>query len=271
MLRGNLHTHTYRCQHASGDALDYARVAAQQGCRILGISDHTPLPDDRWPSVRMKLAELDDYCAAVAAAERAIPEVQVLLGLECEYIPAFHHWYADELRWQRGCHYLIAATHWVPMDDDWVSAFGTLHEPRLLRAYISHCERSLSCGLFDFLAHPDLIGCSPVAWNADFAACARAIAACARDCEVALELNTYGPRKRLVHTPTGARPMYPWRPFWEIVAEEGASVVVNSDAHRPQDVADDGGALIADLIDDLGLTVIDLAGRLAERVAVLRR
>ena len=31
-------------------------------------------------------------------------------------------------------------------------------------------------------------------------------------------------------------PLYPWLPFWELVAEEGADVIVNSDAHRPQDL-----------------------------------
>ena len=45
----NYHTHTYRCQHASGDVEDYCEAAVEQGLQVLGISDHTALPDDRWP------------------------------------------------------------------------------------------------------------------------------------------------------------------------------------------------------------------------------
>ena len=47
-LKRNYHTHTYRCQHARGDCVDYARVASELGMEVLGFSDHTPLPDGRW-------------------------------------------------------------------------------------------------------------------------------------------------------------------------------------------------------------------------------
>ena len=32
------------------------------------------------------------------------------------------------------------------------------------------------------------------------------------------------------------RPPYPVREFWEMAADAGATIVCNSDAHRPQDV-----------------------------------
>ena len=31
--------------------------------------------------------------------------------------------------------------------------------------------------------------------------------------------------------------MYPWLPFWELASEFDVRVIVNSDAHRPQDVS----------------------------------
>ena len=63
----NYHTHTYRCQHASGDVEDYCQAAVEQGLQVLGISDHTALPDDRWPNVRMAFSDLPDYTAAIDA------------------------------------------------------------------------------------------------------------------------------------------------------------------------------------------------------------
>lgn len=261
-MLNNLHTHTWRCKHADGDAIDYARVAARQGGRVLGMADHCPLPDGRWESVRMDLSQLPDYVAAVAHARSQVPELQILQGLECEYLPEFHDFYQQVLLSDFDCDYLVAAAHYVELPSgDWVTAFGTLHDRQVLTAYVQQCQRSIDSGLFAFLAHPDLMGCSPVAWNLDFAAASRDICRLAAAAGLPLELNTYGPRKPLIPTPTGTRPMYPWRPFWEIAAAEGVSVVVNSDAHTPADVLTDAH-LVNQLIAELDLPVVDVAGRL---------
>ena len=61
MLQRNYHTHTYRCQHATGDVIDYAKAAIEAGLTTLGMSDHAALPDNRWNNVRMSMPELDDY------------------------------------------------------------------------------------------------------------------------------------------------------------------------------------------------------------------
>ncbi|MGN1132610.1 MAG: PHP domain-containing protein, partial [Ruminococcus sp.] len=38
----NLHTHTYRCNHASGADRAYVEYAIKAGIKVLGISDHCP-------------------------------------------------------------------------------------------------------------------------------------------------------------------------------------------------------------------------------------
>ncbi|HPX39764.1 MAG TPA: histidinol phosphate phosphatase, partial [Candidatus Hydrogenedentes bacterium] len=56
----------------------------------------------------------------------------------------------------------------------------------------------------------------------------------------------------------GRRPMYPWIRFWELAAEYDIEVVLNSDAHRPEDVAanlDDAAAIAA----RFGLRIADLS------------
>src|SRR5688572_6691111 len=119
----NYHTHTYRCGHASGDAIDYARVAAAAGMRALGMSDHVPLPDDRWAEVRMDLVELDGYLAAIARAAAAEPGLTVLTGAECEYDAPYHAFYQDELLGRRGFDYLIGAAHFTEIDGRWKGSF----------------------------------------------------------------------------------------------------------------------------------------------------
>ena len=55
--------------------------------------------------------------------------------------------------------------------------------------------------------------------------------------QVPLEINGYGLRKRKIDTPTGKRCMYPWLPFWELAGDYDIKIIVNSDAHRPEDVS----------------------------------
>ena len=46
----NYHTHTWRCQHASGTEEDYVRAAVAAGFKVLGFADHTPWPYESGPA-----------------------------------------------------------------------------------------------------------------------------------------------------------------------------------------------------------------------------
>ena len=41
-MRANYHTHTYRCNHASGTEEEYIQCALDGNIEVLGFSDHTP-------------------------------------------------------------------------------------------------------------------------------------------------------------------------------------------------------------------------------------
>ncbi len=260
MVRANLHTHTWRCKHASGDVADYVRAARDGGMRVLGMADHTPLPDGRWRDHRMDLAQLDGYIAAVRAADAAEPAVRVLLGLECDWDPVFAEFYRDELLGRRGFDYLIAGCHFTPYQGDWYSSFEEVTTPALLRAHVRQAEATMASGLFAFITHPDIFGACQARWTADTAAAARDICTAAAALGMPLELNGYGLRKPWRH----GRPGYPWDPFWEIAAEAGVEVVLSSDAHRPQDLFA-GMDQLAALVAKLGLreAVLPVRGRAA--------
>ena len=76
----NYHSHTYRCKHAFGEVVEFVKAASEANLEIFGVSDHAAFPDDRWPDIRMRYEELDDYVEAVRAAQRSVPQVQVLLS-----------------------------------------------------------------------------------------------------------------------------------------------------------------------------------------------
>lgn len=258
MIDINLHTHTYRCKHARGDAAEYCDEALARGLRTLGFSDHTPLPDGRWPSVRMALAELDGYCDAVdAAAQRAAGDgLRVLKGLECEYVPEFVAFYREELLGARKLDYLIGGAHWYPHRGEWRGLYAGAMTPAQLRDYVDYQIAAMQSGLFAFIAHPDLFGVAWDEWDPAAAECSRVLLTAAAALDMPLEINGYGLRKPPKETSSGGpRPMYPWRPFWELAAECGVGVVLSSDAHRPEDVAaglDDTAAMAR----RLGLRVV---------------
>lgn len=253
-ITANYHTHTFRCQHASGDARDYCQAALDSGLKVLGMSDHTPLPDDFWPHVRMTMAQLPDYDQAVEQARAEFPELTIWKGLECEYDPDYVNFYQEVLLEQYQFDYLVGGLHFFRYQGERADSFAEADTPARLRAFSTHCVAAMESGLFTFIAHPDLFSRAYLTWDENTAACARELCTAAKSLNLPLEINGLGLRKPPIKTPTGPRPIYPWPPFWEIAAEIGVTAIVNADAHRPKDVAanlEDGMALA----QSLGLAV----------------
>jgi histidinol-phosphatase (PHP family) len=253
--KNNYHTHTYRCKHAVGDSWDYAKAAAEAGLQILGISDHTPLPDNRWLEMRMDINELEDYIKSIELAKESFPQLTILKGMECEYLKEYHSFYSDELLGKHNFNYLSASAHFYPYKGEWVSGW-TLNAGVELAAYVNYIVQMMDTGLFDYVAHPDAFGGSYPKWDEDAIACSRYLFEAAEALKVPLEINAYGFRKGTIQTSFGERLMYPWEPFWELASQYKILVTVNSDAHRPADIVGriDDGLLLA---KKYNLNVID--------------
>ena len=80
--------------------------------------------------------------------------------------------------------------------------------------------------------------------------------AAAKANDVALEVNALGLRKIAHKKASNPYPLYPWLPFWELAAECGVKVIVNSDAHRPQDLQARTGEARA-IVERLGLQAVE--------------
>ena len=233
----NWHTHNRRCRHARGDFADYAHAALAGGLSVLGISDHSPLPDDRDIGVRMHYAELPGYVEGFRVVRDAFPGLSLHLGLELEWYPDLMPGYADDL-FGCGIEYLAGAPHFFARRDGSLTpAWFRLPDgelPAALADYAAHVVRMIESLRFAFIAHPDIFGCLCAGWTPDCAAAARDIAAASRACNVPLEINSSGFYHPWIPDGAGGtRPPYPWEPFWRIVAEAGAPVLVNTDAHDP--------------------------------------
>ncbi len=83
----NLHTHTFRCNHAAKQDRDYVERALAAGIKTLGFSDHTPMPfrGEYYSNFRMRPELLSDYVASVLALrEEYRGRIDIPLGLEVE-------------------------------------------------------------------------------------------------------------------------------------------------------------------------------------------
>jgi histidinol-phosphatase (PHP family) len=234
--RRNFHTHTALCNHGTGEVADYCAAALTQGLSALGMSEHTPHPDGRWQQSRMLMDELPGYVQAVQAAAQSYPGLQIYMGMECEHVDEHLAFYQDELLGRYGFDYLISGTHWYPYDGEWQPIHRQQMTVSQLHAYTDHVVKAISSGLYAFVAHPDLLGAAYRGAGEELRACVRAIAQASVDCSVALEINAYGLRKPMIEDGASWRFMYPLMAFWEQAAEYPVPVIVNSDAHRPEDV-----------------------------------
>ncbi len=250
----NIHTHTSRCNHASGTVRDYVVAAREREMSFLGMSDHAPFPDGRWPEPRMQMKELIAYEDEVYRAREEFPDLPIALGLESEYVSENRAFLEDEILGERGYDYLVGGVHYVRVNGSWKD-FHKMTSPQDLVAYSTAAVKTMESGLFAFLAHPDLFGYAYPEWDINAEACARDILSAAESLQIPLEINGYGMRKSKIMTRTGERWRYPWLAFWDMAAGFDIRILANSDAHEPENVAGNIEDCLA-LAEDRGLRPI---------------
>ena len=152
------------CHHAVGAPLEYVAAARAAGLAEVGFSDHSPMADpepfDDW---RMPRAELPRYVDWVLEARERSAPFPVRLGLECDFIVGHEAW-IEELATLAPWDYLIGSVHylapgWAVDDPRHISRFTASDTAagEIWALYWREYERCVASGLFDFVAHPDLV------------------------------------------------------------------------------------------------------------------
>ncbi|MBX7156762.1 MAG: histidinol-phosphatase HisJ family protein [Verrucomicrobiae bacterium] len=234
-MRFDYHMHTPLCQHAKGSPVDYAKAAKASGLKEIGFSDHCPMPTqyDDW---RMAPHEFPDYLDLVEEARQAVPELNIRLGLEADYIAGFEN-HIRELRKQAAFDYFIGSVHYISPDWD-------LDNPTKLekwkdqpyevswKQYYRCITESAQSGLFDIIGHPDLCKkfchIPPGDLTPYYLPALEAIA----DNKLCIEINTSGRHKPIEEA-------YPSVRFLELAFERDIPIVISSDAHNPEEVGRD--------------------------------
>lgn len=226
------HCHTPLCKHAYGEPTEYAAEAEARGLKGIIFTCHCPLPDGISAPVRMSPDEYEEYVGLIAATrERFAGRVDVRLGLESDYFPGTEKW-LEKLHARHPLHHVLGSVHMqVPeyraryFRGDWF-AYQQL--------YFQHLAESAETGLYDTLAHPDLVkNEAPPEWKFDRIRpyIEHALDRIAKT-GVAMELNTSGLQKAIAEFNPGATML-------GLMRERGIPVVLGADAHVPQRVGAD--------------------------------
>jgi histidinol-phosphatase (PHP family) len=244
------HCHTPLCKHAIGLPSEYAAVAEQRGLKGLIVTCHAPLPDGLGLEHRMAPEEFDTYVDLVAQARAEFAgRVDVRLGLESDFFPGVEAW-AEKLHARVPLHHVLGSVHMQ------VSFYRARYHRgdsfAYQQQYFEHLAESAETGLFDTLAHPDLVkNEAPDEW--DFARIepfiARALDRIAAT-GVAMELNTSGLNKALPEMNPGPRML-------RMIRERGIPIVLGADAHRPARVGDRYAQALR-LLAEIGFETISL-------------
>lgn len=226
-LTANYHTHTFRCQHASGTEREYIEAAISMGEKVLGFADHVPCPykDGYVSPIRMTWEEAPEYVERLRRlGEEYKEDIRILVGFEAEYVPEYHDEQMEFCK-KYGVDYMIMGQHfWGPESHSPYSGSPTKDEERI-RLYVDSVISGMKTGDFIYLAHPDLINYQGLdsVYEYEMHRLCKAML----DLNIPLEINLLGMKE-------GRH--YPNPKFWEIVSEVGNSVILGQDAHEPSDM-----------------------------------
>jgi histidinol-phosphatase (PHP family) len=225
------HLHTPFCRHAAGCMEQYVEAAIAAGLEEICFTPHIPLPGfPRGPSgLRMEPEDVERYFRELERLQGRYRELSILGGIEADFYEGYER-YVEEFLRRHPLDLVLMSVHFLRdwPEDNWVFDFSGLGKP-LRQAYHEYFEalkRGIRTGLFDGLAHLDLIkqpGHPVLDTNAEDVAQVLELAARAGMC---LEINTSGLRRAL------AEP-YPALAILPLAAAAEVPLIAGSDAHEP--------------------------------------
>lgn len=239
-LPADYHTHTPLCRHAAGEPEAFIDRAIERGVAEYGVSDHAPQQPEPFDDWRMLENELPEYFHWIdRAREHAGERLTVRAGMECDWLPGNEKW-IESLAEKCGWDYLIGSIHYLDGSGEawdfdnpkWLGRWAKADVELVWKTYWDEYAVMARSGLFDILGHPDLIKKFSYRPENDlrryYVPAIEAIA----ESGAAIELNMAG-----LHKPCAEA--YPSPGFLKLAAEANIPVTLSSDAHAPDEVAQD--------------------------------
>lgn len=227
--RGGLfdaHMHTTLCKHARGRIEQYADAALKRGLAGITVTCHNPMPDGYGAAMRMDPDQLAGYVVHVERARRVFEgRLDVRLGLEADFVPGCERFVEEQLA-SHPFDFVLGSVH--PQTPEYRERYYRKDNFKYQQIYFDHLAASAETGLYDSLAHPDLIkNLMPRHWSVSKVLddVCRSLDRIART-GVAMEFNTSGWRKPVPEPCPGPRILYE-------IARRRIPITLGSDAHSP--------------------------------------
>ena len=226
------HMHTPLCKHARGNPVEYAQKAEERGLKGIIFTCHNPGPKGWSPNVRMSLKELSTYVKIVDnARQKWNGRIDVRLGLESDYIPGIEP-FLEKLHQAAPFHYILGSVH--PQLNYYKETFYNGNVYQYQQSYFENLALAAESGLYDCLAHPDLIkNIFPDQWDwiPLMDNILESLDRIART-GIAMEINTSGLHKAL-------QEVHPMPIMVMEMRKRNIPVVLGSDSHTPDRVGAD--------------------------------
>jgi len=245
----------------------YRTVAAERGIAELGVSEHVyrfAAALDVWQHPlwqRYGRDDLDAYCAYVRE------ETDLRLGIEADFIPGREDRMATLLE-AREWDYVVGSVHFLgdhAVDYDRYDVWTSGESPdRVWRRYFEWLGEAARSGLFDILAHPDLVkmwGPERPRPEGDLRRFYEIAMEGIAESGIAVEVSTAGLRK-----PVGE--LYPAVGFLEMCVDAGAPIALSSDAHVPDQLGA-GYEQALEVLDGLGIRELCVFDRRRRRLEAI--
>ncbi len=250
----NFHTHTYRCWHANGSDQQFVEAAIDAGVKVLGFSDHAPVPNCFKTEDRMTNEESYEYIDSINfLKEKYKDKIEILVGFECEWL--FDR--IDHLKdLKERSDYLILGQHERYLIGDRYD-YTFYANDDALRRYRDEVIEAIKSGLFSYLCHPEYVLLGRRTFNSTCEEIFNDICKTAKEYDLPLEINLKGFENK-GNFDGKIQPYYPLRKFWEIASKYKNKAIFGFDAHRPKDMY--RGMLISEvlkLLEGLDIEIID--------------
>jgi len=264
------HTHTLLCKHGEGNVEEYVRRAISLGLDEVGCSEHIPMPHDFDHVHRMSVDEYySRYAPMVTESRRRFDgRIAVKRGIEADFFAGTESW-VERFIEENDFDYVIGSVHflgeWGFDNPVFIHRYEERDVDALYEDYFETVDRACASGLFDIVAHFDLVkkfGHRPTRNIDDLL---RRVLQSIKRYDLCMEINTSGLRKPV-------KEMYPDMHILRMAAELEIPLTLGSDAHRPDDVAyafDDA----VELVNEYGggkIATFDRRVRMLEPVSRLR-
>ena len=231
----DLHSHTTRCLHASGEMSAYVERALALGLRDFGFSDHSHwMLHDNGRRYAMQADELDAYVSDVRALQarydrRGPQAFNIRLGMEMDFIPSRLD-EAREVQKRHAWDYIIGSVHNIGFEKlQEPEMYAQWHIEDVCELYFHQVGVMLREGFCDIVGHLDLpkkMGRRP---RGGLLAYVEPLIPDLLAANVAVEINTSGR-----DAPAGEA--MPGGDIIACLAAAGVPLTLGSDAHAPHSV-----------------------------------